>query len=133
MLSNCLILCGPFLFLFIFPSIKVFSNEPALCIRWRSIGASASASVLPMNIQGWFSLGLIGLIFLLSNNSVGNVKQILILKVEYFYFSKDVDVIFIALTCFGVTVYNFFLLIYLMVWSPHWIFSSKILTISIRF
>ena len=32
------------------------------------------------------------MISLLSNNSVGNVKQILILKVEYFYFSKDVDV-----------------------------------------
>jgi len=29
-------------------------------------GASASASVLPMNIQGWFPLGLTGLIFLLS-------------------------------------------------------------------
>ena len=32
----------------------------------RSIGASALASVLPMNIQGWFSLGLTGLISLLS-------------------------------------------------------------------
>ena len=30
------------------------------------IGASASAWVLPMNIQGWFSLGLTGLISLLS-------------------------------------------------------------------
>ena len=30
------------------------------------IGASASAAVLPMNIQGWFPLGLIGLISLLS-------------------------------------------------------------------
>ena len=30
----------------------------------QSIGASASASVLPMNIQGWFSLGLTGLISL---------------------------------------------------------------------
>ena len=30
-------------------------------------GASASASVLPMNIQGWFPLGLTGLISLLSN------------------------------------------------------------------
>ena len=29
-------------------------------------GASASASVLPMNVQGWFPLGLTGLIFLLS-------------------------------------------------------------------
>ena len=28
-------------------------------IRWQHIGASASASVLPMNIQGWFPLGLL--------------------------------------------------------------------------
>ena len=32
----------------------------------QSIGASASASVLPKNIQGWFSLGLTGLISLQS-------------------------------------------------------------------
>ena len=32
----------------------------------QSIGASASASVLPMNIQDWFPLGLTGLICLLS-------------------------------------------------------------------
>ena len=31
----------------------------------QSIGASASASVLPKNIQGWFPLGLIGLLSLL--------------------------------------------------------------------
>ena len=30
----------------------------------KSIGALASASILPMNIQDWFSLGLTGLIFL---------------------------------------------------------------------
>ena len=33
----------------------------------QSIGASASASVLPMNIQDWFPLGLTGLISLQSN------------------------------------------------------------------
>ena len=32
----------------------------------QSVGASASASVLPMNIQGWFCLGLTGLISLQS-------------------------------------------------------------------
>ena len=32
----------------------------------QSVGASASASVLPMNIQGWFTLGLNGLISLFS-------------------------------------------------------------------
>ena len=45
----------------VFSSIRVFSNELAL-IRWQSIGASASASILPMNIQGWFPLGLTGLV-----------------------------------------------------------------------
>ena len=50
----------------IFPSIRVFSNESVLHIRWPSTGVSASASVLPMNIQDWFSLGLTGLISLLS-------------------------------------------------------------------
>jgi len=57
--SNNLTLCHPLLLLpSIFPSIRFFSKELSLCIRWPSIGASASASVFPMNIQGWFPLGL---------------------------------------------------------------------------
>ena len=61
------ILCCPLLRLpSIFPSIRVFSNESALCIRWPSIGVSDSASVLPMNIQDWFPLGWTGWISLLS-------------------------------------------------------------------
>ena len=63
--SNHLILCCPLLLLSIFPKISIFSNELALRIRrpklqlWSFIiGASASASVIPMNIQGWFPLGL---------------------------------------------------------------------------
>ena len=44
--SNHLILSHPLLFLpSIFPSIRVFSNESALCIRWQSIRVSASTSV----------------------------------------------------------------------------------------
>ena len=67
MLSNCLILCCPLLLLpSIFPSIGVFSNESVIRIRWPNFGASASASVLPMNIQGSFPLGLTGLISLQS-------------------------------------------------------------------
>ena len=50
----------------IFPSIRVFSDESALCIRWPKFGVSASASVLPMNTQYWFPLGLTDLISLLS-------------------------------------------------------------------
>ena len=50
--SNQLILCHPLLLLpSIFPSIRVFSNESVLRISGQSIRISASASVLPMNIQ----------------------------------------------------------------------------------
>ena len=50
--SNYLILCRSLLLLpSIFLSIRVFSNESVLCIRWPKYRSSASASVLPMNIQ----------------------------------------------------------------------------------
>ena len=66
-LSNHLILWGSLLLLpSIFPSIRVFSNELALCIRWPKYRDSASAWVLWMNIQGWFPLGLTRLISLQS-------------------------------------------------------------------
>ena len=42
--------------LFNFPRIRVFSNESVLHIRCQSIGTSALASFLPMNIQDWFAL-----------------------------------------------------------------------------
>ena len=52
-----LILCHPLLLLpSVFPSIRVFSSESVLCIRWPKYGVSASASVLPMNIQDSFPL-----------------------------------------------------------------------------
>ena len=61
MLSIHLILCHPLLLLpSIFPSFRVCSNESALCIRWSKTGASASISVLPMNIRSWFPLGTTG-------------------------------------------------------------------------
>ena len=47
------------------------SNESVLWIRGQSVGASASASVLPMNIQGWFPLGFTGLISLQSKDLPG--------------------------------------------------------------
>ena len=65
--SNHLILCCPLLLLpSVFPSIRIFSNESVLHIRWQSIGVSASSSVPPMNIQDWFPLGLTGWISLQS-------------------------------------------------------------------
>ena len=44
--------------------IRVFSNESDLPIRWPKDWSFSSASVLPMNIQDWFPLGLTGLISL---------------------------------------------------------------------
>ena len=60
---NHLPLCCPLLLLpSIFPSIRVFSNELTLRIRWPMHG-SFSFSISPsMNIQDWFPLGLTGLI-----------------------------------------------------------------------
>ena len=66
---NSLILCHP-----LFPPGFNLSQYQGL-FQWvsslaiwggQSIGASGSASVPPMNIQGWFLLGLTGLISLLS-------------------------------------------------------------------
>ena len=65
--SNCLVLCRPLLLPSVFPSIRVFSSESALHIRgpkYWSLGLSIS--VLPLNIQDWFPLGLTDLIFLQS-------------------------------------------------------------------
>ena len=68
---NHLILCCPLLhlpsifpiirFVFFFPPMSQFFASGS-----RSIGASASASILPMNIQDWFLLGLTGWISLQS-------------------------------------------------------------------
>ena len=62
----------------VFSSIRVYSNESALCIRWPNIGVSASASALPMNTQdqsplewtGWISLQSKGLSRVFSNTTV---------------------------------------------------------------
>ena len=48
----------------IFPSIKTFPVSWLFTSGGQIIGASASAIVLPINIQVWFPLGLTGLIFL---------------------------------------------------------------------
>ena len=47
-----------------FPASGYFPMSRLFTSVGQSIGASASASVLPMNIQGWFPLGLTGLISL---------------------------------------------------------------------
>ena len=83
--SNHLILCDPLLLLpSVFPSIRVFSNESALCIRWKSIRISASTSVLPMNIQDWFPLGWTNWISLLSKGLSRVSSNITVQKRQFF-------------------------------------------------
>ena len=63
--SNHLILCHPLLLLpSIFPSIRVFSHETILHIRWPKYW-SFSINI-PVNIQDWFPLGWTGWISLQS-------------------------------------------------------------------
>ena len=49
-----------------FPASGSFQMSQLFASGGRSIGVSVSASVLPMNIQSWFPLGLTGLISILS-------------------------------------------------------------------
>ena len=49
-----------------FPASGSFQMSQFLTSSGQSIGVSASASVLPVNSQGWFPLGLTGLISLQS-------------------------------------------------------------------
>ena len=83
--SNHFILSHPLLLPSIFPSIRVFYNESALCIRWPSTGVSASASVLPMNNQDWFPFGLIGLISLPSKGLSRVFSNTTVQKHQFFH------------------------------------------------
>ena len=53
--SNHIILCHPLLFLsIIYPNIRSFLMNWLFALGNQSTGASASALLLPVNIQGWF-------------------------------------------------------------------------------
>ena len=77
--SSHLILCRPLLLLHpIPPSIRVFSNELALCIRWPKYWSFSFNINLPMNTRdrsplgwtGWISLQSKGLSRVFSNTTV---------------------------------------------------------------
>ena len=77
--SNHLSFCHPPLLPpSIFPSIRVFSDESVLCIRWPKFWSFSTASTLPMNTQdcsplgwtGWNSLQSKGLSRDFSNTTV---------------------------------------------------------------
>ena len=65
--SNHFILYHPLLLLpSVFLSIRVFSSESVLRIRWPKYWSFSFSIMLPMNIQDWFPLGWTGLISLQS-------------------------------------------------------------------
>ena len=66
-----------------FPAPGSFPVSQLFASGGQSIRASASASVLPMNIQGWFPLGWTGLIFLQSKE-ISKVSSITVRKCRFF-------------------------------------------------
>ena len=74
----------PLLLPSIFPSIRVFSNESILHIRWPKTGASASASVLSKNIKDWFPLRLTGWISLQSKGFSRVFSNTTVQKYQFF-------------------------------------------------
>ena len=83
--SNDLILCCPLLLLSpIFPSIRVFSNELALHIRWPEYWSFSFSISPPMNIQGLFPLGMSGWISLPSKGLSRVFSSTAIQKHQFF-------------------------------------------------
>ena len=60
----------------------------------QSIGASTSASVSPMNIQGWFPLGLTGLISLLSMGLSRVFSSTTVWKHQFFNAQPSLQVLY---------------------------------------
>ena len=82
--SNHLILCHPLLLPSVFPDIRVFSNESPLRIRWLKYWSFNLTSVLPMNVQGWFPLGLTGLKSFLSKGPSRVFSNTTVQKHQFF-------------------------------------------------
>ena len=66
-----------------FPGSGSFPVSQLYASGSQSIGVSASASVLPMNIQGWFPLGLTGLVSLLSRRLSRVLSSITVQKHQF--------------------------------------------------
>ena len=66
------------------PASGSFPMSQLLVWGGQSIGVSASASVLLMSIQGWFPLGLMGLISLLSKGLSGVFSSITVQRNQFF-------------------------------------------------
>ena len=67
-----------------FPASGSFLMSQLFTSDGRRIGASASASVLPKNIEGWFPLGLTGLISLQSKGLLRVFSNTTVQKHQFF-------------------------------------------------
>ena len=67
-----------------FPASGSLPRSQFLASGGQSIGVSASASVLPMNIEDWFPLGLTGLISLQSNGLSRVFSNTTVKKQQFF-------------------------------------------------
>ena len=67
-----------------FPASGSFSVSQFFASGGQSIGVSASTSILPMNIQYWFPLGLTGLISLLFKGLSGVFSNTVVQKHQFF-------------------------------------------------
>ena len=83
--SSRLILCRPLLLLPpIPPSIRVFSNESTLHMRWPNTRVSALASFLPKKSQGWYPSEWTGWISLQSKGLSRVFSNITVQKHQFF-------------------------------------------------
>ena len=67
-----------------FPASGTFLMSQLFSSCGQSIGASASVSIFPMNIQGWFPLGLTGLISLQSKGLLRVFSSTIVQKHQFF-------------------------------------------------
>ena len=67
-----------------FPASESFPMSQLFSSGGQSIGASVSATVLPVNIQGWFPLGLTGLISLQSKGLSRAFSGSIVQKHQFF-------------------------------------------------
>ena len=90
--------CHPTISSSVIPFSSCFQSFPAsgsFPVSWlftsngQNIGASASASVLPVNIQDWFPLGLTGLISLQSKRLSSIFSNTTVQKHQFFGSGKD--------------------------------------------
>ena len=87
-----------------------FSVSQLFISGGQSIGAWASASVLPMNIQGWFPLGLTDLISLLSKECSKDFSSITIWKHQFFGYEFKFSLCSIKEVKIGSTYMGFYIL-----------------------